>query len=83
MSRNAEKHQADFLEEQLIKEVLLVDQIAEVEREIKMRRKAYPKWVKQRRMTAESATEGIRKMLAVKAALERLWRNTAGGAQGG
>lgn len=79
MSRNADKHQIDALEQQMIDGVLLVDQITEVEREIKMRRKLYPKWVSEGRMTAQSAQDGIRKMLAVKGTLERLWRNTAGG----
>lgn len=79
MSRNADKHQIDFLEQQMIDGVLLVDQITEVEREIKMRRKVYPNWVAKGRMTAESAQEGIRRMLAVKGTLERLWRNTGGG----
>lgn len=72
----------DFLEQQMIGNVLLVDQIAEVEREIRMRRSAYPKWVAKGRMSAQAAQDGIRKMLAVKATLERLWRATAGGTQG-
>lgn len=82
MSANTEKHQIDFLEQQMIDGVLLVDQIAEVEREIRMRRKVYPNWVSKGRMTAQSAQEGIRRMLAVKATLERLWRNTGGGQEG-
>lgn len=74
MSASSDKHQLSFLEQKAVEEVTLVEQITEVERELKLRRGAYPRWVRDGRLTAQAAQDGIRKMMAVKATLEKLWQ---------
>lgn len=49
--------------------ITLADEIAEVEREIAMRRKVYPRWVETKRMGQQQADRHIAVMEAV---LERL-----------
>lgn len=50
----------------------LADQLAEVRREIGMRRKAYPRWVSLGRMKQEQADRGIAAMEAARDTLARL-----------
>jgi len=50
----------------------LSDQLAEVRREIGMRRKAYPRWVSLGRMKQEQADRGIAAMEAVRDTLAGL-----------
>lgn len=50
----------------------LADQLAEVRREIGMRRKAYPRWVSLGRMKQEQADRGIAAMEAVRDTLAGL-----------
>ena len=52
--------------------VSIEEQIASVEREIRMRESAYPRWVEQRRMTVKTAEHEIACMQAVLATLRRL-----------
>ena len=51
----------------------LAEQIAEVKREIAMRKRVYPKWVATGRMTQEQADKQIAAMEAALGTLE-LWR---------
>lgn len=50
-------------------DVSLADQVACVEREIKMRERVYPRWVQSERMTQAQAA---RELLAMRAVLESL-----------
>lgn len=50
----------------------LTDQLAEVQREIGMRRKAYPRWISLGRLTQERADRGIAAMEAVRDTLAGL-----------
>ena len=50
----------------------LSDQIAEVKREINMRRKVYTDMILKKQMTAEEAAVRTERMLAVRETLERL-----------
>lgn len=50
----------------------LSDQLAEVRREIGMRRKAYPRWISLGRMTQQQADRGIAAMEAVRDTLAGL-----------
>ena len=50
----------------------ITEQIASVEREIRMRERAYPRWIEQRRMTAKTAEHEISCMRAVLATLQRI-----------
>ena len=52
--------------------VSIEEQIASVEREIRMRESAYPRWVEQRRMTVKTAEHEIGCMQAVLATLQRV-----------
>lgn len=52
--------------------VTLGDQIRCVERELKLRKGAYPRWVGDGRMTSGRAAEEIRRMEAVLATLQAL-----------
>ena len=52
--------------------VSIEEQIASVEREIRMRESAYPRWIEQRRMTVKTAEHEIACMRAVLATLQRL-----------
>lgn len=52
--------------------VSIEEQIASVEREIRMRESAYPRWVEQRRMTVKTAEHEITCMQAVLATLRRV-----------
>lgn len=52
--------------------VSIEEQIASVEREIRMRESAYPRWVEQRRMTVKTAEHEIACMQAVLTTLRRL-----------
>jgi signal recognition particle subunit SEC65 len=52
--------------------VSIEEQIASVEREIRMRESAYPRWVEQRRMTVKTAEHEIACMHAVLATLQRI-----------
>ena len=52
--------------------ITLAEQIACVERELAMRRRAYPKWVTAKRMSQESADREITAMTAVLATLKSL-----------
>lgn len=52
--------------------VSIEEQIASVEREIRMRESAYPRWVEQRRMTVKTAEHEITCMRAVLATLQRI-----------
>ncbi len=52
--------------------VSIEEQIASVEREIRMRESAYPRWVEQRRMTVKTAEHEITCMQAVLATLQRI-----------
>jgi len=52
--------------------VSIEEQIASVEREIRMRESAYPRWVEQRRMTVKTAEHEIACMQAVLATLRRV-----------
>jgi len=48
----------------------LTEQIASVEREIRMRERTYPRWIEQRRMTAKTGEHEIACMRAVLATLQ-------------
>ena len=50
----------------------LAEQIASVEREIRMRERAYPRWIEQRRMIAKTAEHEIACMRAVLASLQQI-----------
>lgn len=50
----------------------IAEQIASVEREIRMRERVYPRWVEQRRMMAKTAEHEIACMRAVLATLRQL-----------
>jgi hypothetical protein len=52
--------------------VSIEEQIASVEREIRMRESAYPRWVEQRRMTVKTAEHEIACMQAVLVTLRRV-----------
>ncbi len=52
--------------------VSLAEQIASVEREIRMRERVYPRWVEQRRMMEKTAEHEIACMHAVLATLRRV-----------
>jgi signal recognition particle subunit SEC65 len=52
--------------------VSIEEQIASIEREIRMRESAYPRWVEQRRMTVKTAEHEIACMQAVLATLRRI-----------
>ncbi len=52
--------------------VSIEEQIASVEREIRMRESAYPRWVEQRRMTVKTAEHEITCMQAVLVTLRRI-----------
>jgi signal recognition particle subunit SEC65 len=52
--------------------VSIEEQIASVEREIRMRESAYPRWVEQRRMTVKTAEHEIACMQAVLTTLQRI-----------
>lgn len=52
-------------------DVSLADQIASVEREIRMRERVYPRWVQSERMTQEKADRELLTMRAVLATLRR------------
>jgi hypothetical protein len=52
--------------------VSLAEQIASVEREIRMRENADPRWIGQRRMTVKTAKHEIACMHAVLATLRRV-----------
>ena len=56
----------------VIARIPLVDQIAEVKREITMRRRVYTDMVRLKRMTAEDAAVRSERMMAVQRTLERL-----------
>jgi hypothetical protein len=53
-------------------EPTLSDQIACVEREVRLRERAYPRWVQRRRMTQANADREIRTMRAVLETLQAL-----------
>ncbi|HEX6992397.1 MAG TPA: hypothetical protein VF151_10945 [Gemmatimonadales bacterium] len=46
-------------------EVTTEDMVACVERELKMRRQVYPRWVEQKKLTERTANEELRRMEAV------------------
>lgn len=50
----------------------LAEQVACVEREIRMRRRAYPRWVADRRLAQDKADAELRAMEAVAETLRRL-----------
>ncbi len=50
--------------------VSIEEQIASVEREIRMREHAYPRWIEQRRLTVKTAEHEIACMRAVLATLQ-------------
>lgn len=50
----------------------IAEQIASVEREIRMRERVYPRWVEQRRMTVKTAEHELACMRAVLATLQEL-----------
>ena len=50
----------------------IAEQIASVEREIRMRERVYPRWVEQRRMMKKTAEHEIACMRAVLATLQRI-----------
>ena len=52
--------------------IALDDQIAEVKRELGMRRHVYPRFVDQKRMTPQQAAQRIALLEAVQDSLERL-----------
>jgi hypothetical protein len=52
--------------------VTTAEQIACVEREIHMRERVYPRFIEQRRMTAQTAEREIAGMYAVLATLQRI-----------
>ena len=58
--------------------VSIEEQIASVEREVRMRESAYPRWVEQRRMTVKTAEHEIACMQAVLTTLRRLEATGAG-----
>jgi hypothetical protein len=53
------------------------DQIACVEREIAMRRRAYPRWIADRRMSQAKAQHELDAMCAVLATLQRVKANAS------
>lgn len=55
-----------------IARIAIADQIRCVERELKMRRRAYPRWVTQGRMSQDMADAEIAAMEAVLATLQGL-----------
>lgn len=50
----------------------IAEQIASVDREIRMRERVYPRWIEQRRMMAKTAEHEIACMRAVLATLRRV-----------
>lgn len=52
----------------------LDEQIACVERELSFRRRLYPRWVKDKKLTKEAAADEERRMAGVLATLQRLQR---------
>jgi hypothetical protein len=50
----------------------IAEQIASVEREIRMRERVYPRWVEQRRMMEKTAEHEIACMRAVLTSLQRI-----------
>lgn len=50
----------------------LVVQLREVEREVALRRRVYPRWITEGRLTREAATRQVETMEAVAATLRRL-----------
>jgi len=58
--------------EQLPRQVTIERQIAEVLREISIRRDVYPKWVRSGRMKQDEAESRVAAMEAVKATLEKV-----------
>ncbi len=61
----------DLLEDQL-PEPTLADQIKEVERELEMRARVYPRMVKQGKMSAFAMADRMTNMMAVLATLKAL-----------
>jgi len=59
----------------------LSDQIAEVKREINMRRKVYTDMILKKQMTAEEAAVRTERMIAVRETLERLRTRELAGAE--
>lgn len=57
-----------------ISEVSLADQIAEVHREVEMRRRTYIRMIDQGKMTPEEAERRTLNMMAVQATLEEVSR---------
>lgn len=62
--------------------ITLEEQIACVDRELGIREKVYPRWVKQRppKLTAQQAEQELARMRAVRASLLELKRLRGGGA---
>ena len=58
--------------------ISLDDQIAAVDREIGMREKSYPRWVKDRKLTQKTADQELARMRAVRESLLELKRIKAG-----
>lgn len=54
------------------REITLNDMVACARRELEMRRRNYPRWVRNRQMDPEVANEEIARMLNIVALLERL-----------
>lgn len=65
-------------------DVSLEDQLACVDRELAMRRKVYPRWVKNGKLTQAAADleilkmRGVRRALIRRAALEAVWDDAGG-----
>lgn len=56
--------------------ITIEDQIKAVEREINMRRRVYPKWVENKRMSQEKADKEIAAMQAVLETLKEVQKQT-------
>lgn len=57
---------------QVMQPITIDHQLAEVRREIGLRKRVYPRWVKDGRMTQVAADEQIAAMEAVRSTLERV-----------
>lgn len=71
MSEPRAPYTADMLGEPTPADVSLTDQIACIEREIRMRERVYPRWVESKRMTQTKADHEILVMRAVLDSLKR------------
>lgn len=62
--------------------ITLAEQIAEVDRELKLRSRVYPRWVEAEKITPPAAARQLARMQAVRATLVSLKAEQEGGVDG-